>query len=101
MIAAVALGAMATRILPFIIFGSRAPSPFLLFLGKMLPPAMIGFLVVFCFKNVPFGTAPHGLHEIIATAATLLLHAWRDNMFLSVGAGTAVYMCLEQGLFCL
>ncbi|MFA6697990.1 MAG: AzlD domain-containing protein, partial [Eubacteriales bacterium] len=49
----VVLGTMITRFLPFLLLrGSRANSPFINYLSKVLPYCAIGFLVVFCLKDV-------------------------------------------------
>lgn len=99
-IAAVALGTQITRFLPFILFpDSKKPPEYVLFLGRTLPAAMMGLLVVFCFKSVPIVTAPHGLPEFVAAGVTAALQIFRGNLLLSIGGGTAVYMYLVQVVF--
>ena len=52
-IGAVGLGTMATRFLPFLVFPKgKTPPKFVQYLGKVLPCAAIGLLVVYCFKDV-------------------------------------------------
>ncbi len=95
MIAAVALGTMLTRFLPFLAFGGKKPVPkYVEYLGKALPGAALGLLVVYCFKDVSILAAPHGLPELVALAVTAALHLWKRNMLLSIAAGTASYMLL-------
>ncbi len=100
MIAAVALGTMLTRFLPFLAFGGKKPAPkYVEYLGKALPGAALGLLVVYCFKGVSILAAPHGLPELIALAVIVLLHLWKRNMLLSIAAGTAAYMLLVNFVF--
>lgn len=88
------------RFLPFIVFsGKRKTPPFITYLGKVLPYAIMGMLVVFCLKSVSVTSAPYGLPELIATAAVVILHVIKRNTLLSIIGGTAVYMVLVQGVF--
>ena len=97
---AVALGAMVTRFLPFLLFpDSKEPPMVISYLGKMLPPAMMGLLVVYCLKNVSILTSPFGIPEFMAILSIMLLHKWKSNVLLSIGGGTAVYMILVQAIF--
>lgn len=99
-ILAVALGTMVTRFVPFLLFPEhKTPPKVIVYLGKVLPAAMMGLLVVYCFKNVSIAAAPHGIPEGIAVAAIVVLHRWRNNVLLSIGGGTAVYMMLVQFVF--
>ena len=100
MIVAIALGAMATRFTPFVLFPeSKKPPEVVTYLGRVLPPAMMGLLVVYCLKNVSLVTQPHGLPEIIAIVVIVLLHRWKSNVLLSIVGGTIVYMLLVQLVF--
>ena len=73
-IAICALGTMATRFLPFIIFSSTRPIPrFVQYLGKALPGAVFGMLVVYCLKNVSLLSYSFGLPELIAIIFVVLL----------------------------
>ncbi|QII50366.1 branched-chain amino acid transporter AzlD [Bacillus paralicheniformis] len=99
-IAMVVLGTMLTRFLPFIIFPSGKPTPkYVQYLGKVLPPAVIGLLVIYCFKDVSLLSGSHGIPELIGAAAVVLLHFWKKNMLLSIAGGTIVYMMLVQVIF--
>ena len=92
-ILAVAGATFATRVVPFLIFpkGKEIP-PIIQYLGKVLTPAVIGMLVVYCLKNTTILQAPHGIPEAIAVAVTALLHVWKRNNLLSIGVGTVLYI---------
>ena len=99
-ILAVSLGTQITRWLPFLLFPESKQSPkVVLYLGKVLPPAMMGLLVVYCFKNVSWLSGSHGAPELLATAAVVGLHLWKKNVLLSIAGGTALYMVLLQAVF--
>ena len=98
-ILAVVLGTMLTRFLPFLIFPEgRTPPPIITYLGTVLPYAVIGLLLVYCLKDAVF-TPLHGLPEMIAIVFIVILHKWRKNTLLSIGAGTVLYMILVQNFF--
>ncbi len=100
MILAIALGTITTRFTPFLLFPEKKDPPkIILYLGKALPPAMMGLLVVYCLKAVSLADKPHGLPELIAIAVIVLLHKWKNNVLLSIGGGTLVYMVLVQAVF--
>jgi len=99
-VAICALVTIALRFLPFIIFrGNRPTPPFIVYLGQVLPYAIMAMLVVFCLKGVSFAVAPHGIPEAIACAVVVLLHVWKRNTLVSIIGGTAVYMLLVQLVF--
>jgi len=99
-ILAVAAGAQLTRWLPFLLFsGNRRPPAAVTYLGKALPPAVMGLLVVYCLRNVSLTGSSHGIPEALAIAAVAVLHRWRGNVLLSIAGGTAVYMLLVQLVF--
>lgn len=96
----VALTTLATRAIPFVLFpeGKKIPKA-VQYLGKVLPPAVIGMLVVYCFKSVNVLELPFGLPELIAGLVVVVLHIWKRNNLLSIGAGTIIYMILVQTVF--
>jgi branched-subunit amino acid transport protein AzlD len=96
----VAVTTLATRAIPFLLFpeGKQIPKA-VQYLGQVLPPAVIGMLVVYCFKSVEITAAPFGLPEIIAGLVVVLLHVWKRNNLLSIGTGTVLYMVLVQYVF--
>ena len=81
--------------LPFAIFNEKRPTPaFVQYLGKFLPPAVFGMLVVYCLRNVDIVSAPHGLPEFISVIVTGALHIWKRQMLLSIVGGNICYMLL-------
>ena len=99
-IALCAAGTMLTRYVPFLIFSSKRPTPgFIQYLGKALPSAIFGMLVIYCLKNVNVLGKSHGLPELIAILVTRALHLWKKQMLLSIAGGTVCYMLLVQRVF--
>lgn len=100
LIAVVALVTIALRFLPFLVFREdRRTPPLIAYLGQVLPYAIMGMLVVYCLKVVTLTTAPFGIPELIGCAVVALLHLWKRNTLLSIGAGTVCYMLLVQFIF--
>ena len=94
------LGTMVTRFLSFLIFPEgKEPPEFIQYLGKVLPYAVIGLLVIYCLKDVP-GSGTYGIPEFLAIVFIVLLHRWKKNILLSIGGGTVFYMLLVQFVFC-
>lgn len=105
-VAMVILGTVLTRFLPFWIFPSARPGqparptpPYIQYLGRFLPAAALGLLVVYGLKDVSLLTGSHGLPEGIALAVLAGLHLWKRNMLLSIAGGTVCYMLLVQLVF--
>lgn len=99
-ILAIAVGTQLTRWLPFWLFPEKKEPPaVVLYLGHVLPPAMMGLLVVYCFKNVSWLSGSHGAPELLASAAVVGLHLWKKNVLLSIAGGTVLYMVLVQAVF--
>lgn len=99
-ILAVSAGTQITRWLPFWLFPEeKEPPAVVTYLGKVLPAAMMGLLVVYCMKGVAWLSAPHGIPELLAVAAVALLHWKKGNVLLSIAGGTALYMLLVQVVF--
>ena len=81
MILAVAAGTQLTRWLPFWLFPeNKEPPPVVTYLGRVLPAAMMGLLVVYCLKGVTWTAPPHGIPELLAIFDVVLLHHNRDNI---------------------
>jgi len=96
----VSLGTVITRFLPFIVFKNpKFKNSYITYLGKVLPYAAIGLLVVYCLKGVNFTGYPYGIPEAIAIISIVILHYWKNNTLLSIGAGTVIYMILVQAVF--
>ena len=108
-ILAVAAGTQLTRWLPFWLFPEKKQPPAIsgkfsfpavvIYLGKVLPSAMMGLLVVYCLRSVSWLSVPHGAPELIAIAAVAGLHLWKRNVLLSIAGGTVLYMVLVQAVF--
>ena len=99
-VAVTAIVTVVLRFLPFLIFGEDRKTPEIVtYLGKVLPFAIMGMLVVYCLKNVSLLEAPFGLPELIGCAVVAGLHVWKRNTLLSIGCGTVCYMLLVQFVF--
>lgn len=99
-IAAVVLGTMLTRFLPFVLFPAGKPTPrYIRYLGRVLPGAVFGLLVVYCLKGVNLAAGSHGLPELISIAVIIALHLWKRQMLISIAGGTLCYMLLVQTVF--
>lgn len=93
----VVFGTMLTRFLPFLVFGRGKETPkYIQYLGKALPAAVFGLLVVYCLKDVNILAGNHGIPEAIAILVVVLLHLWKKQMLLSIAGGTLCYMLLVQ-----
>lgn len=86
------------RFLPFLIFRKGTPD-IILYLGNVLPYAIMGMLVVYCLKGIAVTEQPYGIPEALAVALVVLLHKWKHNTLLSIAAGTVCYMILIQIVF--
>lgn len=99
-LALVMAGTVVTRFLPFAVFPAGRETPaFIRYLGRVLPAAALGLLVVYCYKGLDLTGPTHGLPELIAGAVVVVLQGWRRNMFLSIVAGTALYLVLLRAVF--
>ena len=99
-IAMVVLGTMITRFLPFLIFPPGKETPkYIQYVGKVLPAAVFGLLVVYCLRSVDLFSGSHGLPEAISIALVIALHVWKRQMLLSIAGGTVCYMLLVQLVF--
>lgn len=99
LIAVIALVTAALRFLPFLIFGTKETPGYIIYLGKVLPCAIMAMLVVYCLKGVTPARYPYALPELISVALVAFLHAWKKNTLLSIVAGTLCYMFLIQVVF--
>ena len=98
LVAAMAAVTVVLRFLPFWVFRKKTPA-YITYLGKVLPPAIIGMLVIYCLRNTNIQAAPHGLPELIAAAIVIGLQAWKRNALASILTGTAAYMLMVQLVF--
>ena len=94
-IAVVVLGTVITRSISFLIFpANRETPPFITYLGKVLPSAVMGMLVIYCYKSIDFASEFHGIPEILAGLVVAGLQFWKKNMLVSICVGTVLYMVL-------
>ena len=99
-IAMVVLGTMITRFLPFLIFPPGKETPkYIQYVGKVLPAAVFGLLVIYCLRSVDLFSGNHGLPEALSIALVIALHVWKRQMLLSIAGGTVRYMLLVQLVF--
>ena len=97
LVAVIGAVTIAIRILPFIVFGGKRKTPeYVTYLGKVLPYAIMGMLVIYCLRNVSVVAYPFGIPEFIACAVVAVLHIWKRNTLLSIAGGTAIYMVIVQ-----
>ena len=93
-------GTMATRFLPFLLLGDkRQTPPFITYLGKVLPYAIMGMLVVYCLKGVSLTEVSSVLPAALGVGVTAGLHLWKHNTLISIIGGTVAYMLLVQMVF--
>lgn len=96
----ISLVTVVLRFLPFVVFRDADKTPkALAYLGSVLPGAIMGMLVIYCFKSTTILTWPFALPELIATVVVVGLYLWKRNTLLSIGVGTVLYMVLIQAVF--
>jgi len=98
LVAVMAIVTILIRFLPFMIFRKRIPE-YIVYLGKVLPAAIMGMLIVYCLKDVDIRVYPHGTAELIAAAVVIGVHVWKRNAIASILTGTIIYMVLVQMVF--
>lgn len=99
-IVSVSAGTLFMRFLPYILFPAGKETPKVIqYLGKVLPGAIFGMLVIYCLKDVNVLGGAHGIPELISIAVVVALHLWKKQMILSMAGGTIVYMLLIQFVF--
>ena len=94
-IAVMSLTTILLRFLPFWLFsGKRQVPPVILYLGRVLPNAALGMLVIYCLRDLRFSAPGYGLPELTACALVVLTQLWKRSSILSIVAGTLCYMLL-------
>lgn len=95
----VSITTFATRVIPFLLFPKdKEIPPLVQYLGKVLPPAVIGMLIIYCLKSVNFLSYPYAVPEVISAVVVIVLHIWKRNNLISIGVGTVLYMVLVQNV---
>lgn len=96
----IALVTAGIRFLPFVVFRGEKQTPAIIDkLGRVLPYAIMGMLVVYCLKGVTFAAVGGWLPSAIACGVTAGLYVWKRNTLVSIVAGTVCYMLLVQMVF--
>lgn len=100
-ITAVAVTSYFLRAFPFLVLNkkNKAVEKYMMYLGKVLPPAVIGILIIFCLKDTSIVNSLYGIPEMLAVAVVVLLHVWKRNSLISILGGTVFYMYLVQKIF--
>ena len=98
-IALVALVTFILRFLPFALFSKKKLPEIIGYYGEVLPYAVMGMLVIYCFKSVNLFSDSYGIPELIASLCVILVHKKWHNMLLSIALGTVTYMLLIQLVF--
>lgn len=99
-VAMIVLATMLTRFLPFLVFPEGKPTPkYIRYLGKVLPSAVFGLLIIYSLRNVSVFSGNHGIPELISISLVVALHLWKRQMLLSIAGGTLCYMILVQMVF--
>ena len=100
LVAVITAATLLTRMLPFLIFGGKKEPPrLILYLGRVLPCAIMGMLVVYCLRSTDLTAPPYGAAEALGVLAAVLLHLWRRSSLLSIAGATVLYMVLVQAVF--
>lgn len=117
-IAVMAVVTFLTRFLPFLLFDrGEAPPKLVLYLGRVLPPAVIAMLIIYCLRSPAVVVSPDltatmsgwwaaivsffvgWAPQLICGAVVVILHVWKKNNLLSIFSGTILYMILVQFVF--
>ena len=93
-IAVISIVTWVLRAFPFLMFGSRPLPKTIQYLGKVLPPAIMTVLVIYCLRDTDIRQFPHGVPELVACTLVVILQVLKKNMYLSIIAGTVCYMVL-------
>ena len=98
LIAVMSFVTILIRFLPFLVFRKQTPK-YISYLGRVLPPAIIGMLVIYCLKDITISVQPFGIPELIAASCVVGVQAWKRNSLISILTGTVIYMVLIQLVF--
>ncbi|MGP4843121.1 branched-chain amino acid transporter permease [Marinobacter sp. 1Y8] len=96
-IAVATVATFATRVIPFVFFAGHSEHPLIRHLGRQLPAAVMALLVViFLLRSGEWSTPVFGADALLPSLLVVGLHFWRRNALLSIIAGTACYMAIQQ-----
>ena len=99
MLAAIASMFVATfivRVLPFVALRKLRDNRYINDIGRNLPPTIMLLLVIYCMKDVNFSRAPFGGPELVSIGLVVIMHLWKRNALLSIGAGTTLFIILTR-----
>lgn len=100
LVAVAGLVTLALRAAPFLILGGERKTPeFISFLGRVLPSAVMGMLVIYCLRNVSFAAVSNWLPQLLCCGVVVLVHVLKRSTLLSIVCGTVCYMILVQHIF--
>lgn len=92
----VMIGTMFTRCISFVIFPSnKEPPEYIKYLGEVLPPAIMGLLIIYCMRNVLYEEFSV-ISEVIAIIFIIIIHNWKRNVFFSITTGTGLYFFISN-----
>ena len=98
LIATMSVVTIFVRFLPFVVFRKVTPK-YIIYLGNVLPPAIIGMLVIYCLKDISPMEPPFGIPELVAAVCVAGMQFWRRNSLISILTGTVIYMVFIQIVF--
>lgn len=87
------------RFIPFIFLSDKKEYKTLNYLSNVLPPAIMGMLVVYCLKDISFSSINNFVPQLIACAVVSISYIIKRNTLLSIILGTITYMMLLQFVF--
>ena len=98
-IAVMAAVTILLRFLPFIVFdhGEQLPG-WISYLGKVLPPAIMSMLLIYCLRNIDLAGGSHGIPELICVGVAMIIHNRKGNTLLSIGVGIIIQTGYERSL---
>lgn len=100
LVAVAGLVTLALRAAPFLILGGERKTPeFISYLGRVLPSAVMGMLVIYCLRNVSFAAVSNWLPQLLCCGVVVLVHVFKRSTLLSIVCGTVCYMILVQHIF--
>ena len=89
----------ATRLIPFAAFGNRRVPEIIKYLGKIMPPAIIVVLIIYCIKDSYSLNINTILPQLLGVGITAGIHLWKRNTLLSISVGTISYMLMIHYIF--
>lgn len=83
------------RALPFVAFrGGRQMPEKLIYLGKILPSAIMAVLIVYCLKDAIQDMRGAGIAQFVAVIVVAVSYKWKHNTLVSIALGTVCNMLL-------